>query len=72
MILTKSDTLKSQLTVSINLISCKDDNDEEHVMHSKSDNIDILMNDEADEVIEVLNFLNHSKKKKIPKIIQKN
>ena len=26
-------------------------NDEEHVMHSKSDNIEITINDEADEVI---------------------
>ena len=27
------------------------DNDEERVMHSKSDNIEIMINDEADEVI---------------------
>ena len=26
------------------------DNDEERVMHSKSDNIEIMINDEADEV----------------------
>ena len=31
-------------------ISSKD-NDEEHVMHSKSDNIEIMINDKADEVI---------------------
>ena len=30
------------------------DNDEERVMHSKSDNIEILINDEADEVIKEL------------------
>ena len=30
------------------------DNDEEHVMHSKSDNIEIMMNDKADEIIEEL------------------
>ena len=28
------------------------DNDEEHVMHSKSDNIEIMISDIADEVIE--------------------
>ena len=30
------------------------DNDEEHVMHSKSDNIEIMMNDKVDEIIEEL------------------
>ena len=30
------------------------DNDEEHVMLSKSDNIEIMINDQADEVMEVL------------------
>ena len=30
------------------------DNDEERVMHSKSDNIEIMNTDEADEVIEEL------------------
>ena len=30
------------------------DNDEEHVMHSKSDNIEIMITDEADEVIKEL------------------
>ena len=30
------------------------DNDEEHVMHSKSDNKEIMINDEADEIIEGL------------------
>ena len=30
------------------------DNDEERDMHSKSDNIEIMMNDKADEVIEEL------------------
>ena len=34
--------------------SSKDENDEERVMHSKSDNIEIMTNDEADEVIEEL------------------
>ena len=30
------------------------DNDKEHVMHSKSDNIKIMINDEADEAIKEL------------------
>ena len=34
------------------------DNDEEHLMHSKSDNIEIMINDKADEVIEE-RFFNH-------------
>ena len=34
------------------MISSKDDNDEESEPHSKSDNIEIMMNDEANEVIE--------------------
>ena len=35
----------------MNFISSKD-NDEERVIHSKIDNIDIIINDQADEVIE--------------------
>ena len=38
---------KIQLTIVINFFSSKD-NDEEPVMHSKSDNIEILINDKAD------------------------
>ena len=41
------------MTISINFISFKD-NDEECVMHSKSDNIEIAVNDNADEVIQEL------------------
>ena len=37
-----------------NFISSKDGNDEEHVMHSKSDNMEIMINDKADEVIKEL------------------
>ena len=48
--LKKSDTWKIQLTISNNFISSLH-NDEERVMHSKSDNIKITINDEADEVI---------------------
>ena len=47
----KSDTWKIQLTIAINLMSLKN-NDEERVMHSNSDNIEIMINDKADEVIE--------------------
>ena len=49
----KSGTWKIQLTMAINFISSID-NDEERVMHSKSDNIEIMVNDEADEVIKEL------------------
>ena len=48
--LKKSDIWKIQLTIPYNFISSKD-NDEEHVMHSKSDNIEIMIDDEADKVI---------------------
>ena len=37
------------MTIAINFISSKD-NDEEGVMHSKSDNKEIIINDKADEV----------------------
>ena len=39
--------------IAINFMSAKD-NDEERVMHSKSDNIEIIINDEPDEVKEKL------------------
>ena len=51
--LRKSDTWKIQLTTAINLISSKD-NDEEHKMPSKSNDINIIINDKADDVIEEL------------------
>ena len=37
--------------------STKNSNDEEHVMHSKSDNTEIMINDKADEVIDELSPL---------------
>ena len=46
--LKKSDKWKIQLTITINFISSKDDNDEEHVIHSKSDNKEITINNKAD------------------------
>ena len=55
--LKKSDMWKIQLTVGINFISVKD-NDEDRLMHSKSDSKVIMTNDKASEVIK--NFLNHS------------
>ena len=54
--LKKSDTWKIQLTIANNFIFSID-NDEEHVMHSKSDNIEIMINDNRDEGIK--NFLIH-------------
>ena len=51
--LRKSDTWKIQLTIAINFIFSKD-NDGECVMHSRSNNIEIVINDKVDEVIEQL------------------
>ena len=55
--LQQSDTWKSQLTININFISSKNGNDEKHVMHSKSGNIEVLISDEADEVMKKLFIL---------------
>ena len=49
-ILKKSDTWKIQLTIANNFISLID-NDEECVMYSKSDSIEIMFNHEADVVV---------------------
>ena len=49
--LKKSDTWKTQLTKSNSFISSIE-NDEERVMHSKSDNIEIMINKEESEVTE--------------------
>ena len=51
--LKNSDMWRIQLTIANNFI-CSIDNNEEHVMHSRSDNIEIMINDEADEVIKEL------------------
>ena len=48
--LKNSFTWKVQLTIANNFISFID-NDEERIMHSKSDNIETMTNDDADEVI---------------------
>ena len=54
--LKQSDTLKVQLKITISFISSKNDNDEERVIHSKSDNIEIMISYEADKVIKKLYF----------------
>ena len=51
--LKKSDTWKIQVTIAINFISSID-NDVECIMQSKSDSIEIMINDEADEVMKEL------------------
>ena len=62
--LQKSDILKIHLTIANNFISI--DNDEERVMHSKSTNIEIMMNDEACKVKkELFDSLEYRFKKKI-------
>ena len=51
--LKKTDTWKIQLTIAISFIPTKN-NDEERVMHSKSDNTKFMINDNAYEIIEEL------------------
>ena len=51
--LKKFDAWKVQLIIANNFISFIDD-DEERVMHSKSNNMEIMINDKADEVIKEL------------------
>ena len=41
----QSDTFKNRLTITVSLISSKYDNDEEHVIHSKSYKIEIMISD---------------------------
>ena len=52
--LRKFETWNIQLAIIINLISSKDNNDEERVMHSKCDNIEPMISDETDEIIKKL------------------
>ena len=51
--LKKSNTWRIQLTIAINFIYSKD-TDEERVMHSKSDSIEIMIYSKADKVIQEL------------------
>ena len=64
--LKKSDTWKIQLAKTNNFMSSID-NDQERVLNSKNDNIEIIINDEADKVIK---YVFDSLKKKDIKIIQ--
>ena len=43
-----------QLTAVINFISFKPDSDETRIMHTKSDNIEIIIDNDTDEVIDEL------------------
>ena len=52
----KSDTWKNYLTIAFDLVSSKDSY-EEHVMHSKSDKITIMIYDKEMKLLK--NFLNH-------------
>ena len=55
--LKQSDTWEIQLTIANNFISSLDNN-EECVMHSKLDNIEIGINNEADEIVKELSLKN--------------
>ena len=54
--LKKSDTWKIQITIANNFISSLD-HAEERIMYLKSDNIEIMINDEANEVMKELFYL---------------
>ena len=45
---------KLQLTAEINFISLKPDSDETHIMHTRSDNEEIMNGSDTDEIIEEL------------------
>ena len=46
--------MENSITIPISFISSKNNKDEEHVMHSKSNNTEIMISDEEDEVIKKL------------------
>ena len=54
--LKKSDTWKIQLAIANNFI-CSIDNDKECVMHSQSNNVEIMINDEADNIKKLFDSL---------------
>ena len=61
--------MKIQLTTAINYISSKVNSNETRIMHARSDNVEIMMDSETDEVIEELfKSLRQRYKKKIRKI----
>ena len=45
---------KIQSTMEVNFVSSKPDSDETHTMHAKSNNIEIIIGSETEEVIEEL------------------
>ena len=51
--LKRCDTWKIHSIIAINFISSKD-NDEERVIHSKSDNVKIMISDRTDEAVKEL------------------
>ena len=63
---------KIQLTMAINFISSKLDSDETRIMHPKSDNIEIIMGSETEEVIEELFKSLRQKYQKNKKKIEKS
>ena len=60
----KSDIWKTQFIIAIKFISSKD-TDEERVMHSKSDNIEIMINVKADEIFDLVHLLYYKCHKEI-------
>ena len=74
--LRKSGTWEIYLIITMNFISFRDDNDEELVMHSKSDNGEIMINDIIEIMIndETNNFIRkvfHSRKNRYQNNLQK-
>ena len=68
--LQNSDTWKIQLTIAINFFSSKDD-EEERVMHSKSDNVRSTYYNDANEVVdELFNSLNSGYQDNLEKSIR--
>ena len=62
---------KIQLTMAINYISSKPNSNETRIMHARSDNVEIMMGSETDEVIEELfKSLRQRYKKKLEKAIK--
>ena len=53
--LKQSDTWKNKLIITINFVYSEDNNDEERVMDSKSDNRAIMISDVTYEIIEKTN-----------------
>ena len=67
-----SNTWKIELTIANNFISSID-SDEEHLIHSKSDHVEIMINDEAGEVIkEPFDSLKNRYKNNLESIILKS